>query len=1102
MSMGSLTPFSLTGPLPSGTVVLEASAGTGKTYAIAALAARFVAEGRVRLPELLLVTFSRAATAELRSRVRERLSASADALAAFAAGGANPDDEVDRLLCADGRTSAAERAERLAQALARFDQATIMTTHEFCHGMLRGLGVLAPQEPQSRLTEDLISVADEAASDVYLRRYAFDERTPPFPFASGRNDEPGARSIARDAVTMPSELGPQGAPGAVGERVAYAAEVRGQAAERMRRRRLFSFDDQLTRLAEALDDPQTGPLARTRLSGRFPVVLVDEFQDTDPIQWRILRSAFGHDSATSLVLIGDPKQAIYAFRGADVHTYTMAAAAADAGTTLTRNFRADPHVVRATGGLFRGVALGEGIAVPPVDAARTSARLVATPGTPWAAGIQLRADTAEEPVSPWVAERRVTDDLVGVVGRLLTPDADLARPDGSPLRAYDMAVLVRSNYRGKALAEALSAAGIAATFSGTTSVFASEAATDWLTLLRALESPRRPFVQRAVLTGFMGGTLTDLATADDASRAQWWTWLHHWARALRSGGVPGLVAAIEGDTDMTARLLGTELGERAVTDHRHLAELLHHEASRSGASPRELADWLVGQAQAVGAASEQTRRLETDAAAVQIMTIHRAKGLQFPVVLLPEANRDFLDSRDTGQSVVTPLPDSRQLDVGGRLGPDRAQRWSLQALDDADESLRALYVAITRAQSHVVAWWTNHWDTAKAPLHRLLHANHDGAPRRPDLTYDTAAEPGGGSPLTLDWLAAAGIAATTMTPDPVLTPSPSAARPSLTIRAWERSVDQQWRRTSYSGLTAAAHEGPEMHRLLTDEPTEPVAVAADPQLATVSPMAELPGGAAFGSLVHSVLETLDPRGDNWTVDLRDHVEAALRRWPIEDVGADALTAGLAPALTTPLGPLAEGTTLRSFGLGNRLSELDFEFALGAPDATLADVAALLREHLPPGSDLADYPDRLTGPELTSQRLHGFLTGSIDAVFTLPSGAFLVADYKTNRLDAAGSAPSELTLGHYTQAAMAEAMMASHYPLQALLYSVALHRFLRQRLRGYQPERHLAGTTYLFVRGMAGPDTPVLDGHPTGVFSWRPGASLVAATSLLLAGGAR
>ena len=178
--------------------------------------------------------------------------------------------------------------------------------------------------------------------------------------------------------------------------------------------------------------------------------------------------------------------------------------------------------------------------------------------------------------------------------------------------------------------------------------------------------------------------------------------------------------------------------------------------------------------------------------------------------------------------------------------------------------------------------------------------------------------------------------------------------------------------------------------------------------------------------------------------------------------------------------------------------MNFELPLRS-GATLNDLSALLRPHLA-GTPLEPYPDALAAPGLGSQSLLGYLTGSIDAVLRLPSGAHLVVDYKTNRLSRLDAPGDELTIGQYTPSLLAEAMTTSHYPLQALLYSVALHRFLAWRLPGYDPGVHLGGTAYLFVRGMAGPDTPVVEGSPVGVFSWRPGAELVSQVSELLAGG--
>ena len=220
---------------------------------------------------------------------------------------------------------------------------------------------------------------------------------------------------------------------------------------------------------------------------------------------------------------------------------------------------------------------------------------------------------------------------------------------------------------------------------------------------------------------------------------------------------------------------------------------------------------------------------------------------------------------------------------------------------------------------------------------------------------------------------------------------------------------------------------------------------------------------------------------------------------------------MVPLHDTPLGPLAPGMTLRQIGLRDRLREMEFEFrwpvatccgrrvgtGCAAPSISLADVGRLLSEHLPADDPLASYAERLSGGALGAQSLKGYLTGSLDAVLRI-DGRYLVVDYKTNWL---GEPEHPLTAADYGPPRLVEAMLHSDYPLQALLYCVVLHRFLRWRVPGYSPDEHLGGVLYLFVRGMCGADTPVVDGHPAGVFSWQPPASLIVALSDILDAGA-
>ncbi len=1102
--------FDLTAPLPPGTTVLEASAGTGKTYAIAALAARAIADGTAGIDDLLLITFSRAATAELRTRVRERLRSTAAALTQSVRGvPPSPADPVSAALADAPAGEVALRVARLEAAFAHFDRAAIMTTHEFCHGMLAGLGILAAQTPQSTLVEDLTPLALEVAQDTYVRLFADEPAGAPFAYGRQWDADPGAVDIARAVVHEIADIVGVGAPQAAGARAEFAQSLRAEVERRKGALRLFSFDDQLTRLDAALGDPRTGVQACARLARRFPVVLVDEFQDTDPTQWRVLRRAFA--GAATLVLIGDPKQAIYGFRGGDVHTYGLAVEAAATVTTLRVNHRSDPEVVEGIGLLFSGVALGEGIVAPPIEAARPSA-LAGQAGTGWQCGVQVRAIESEHATHPSVAARAITRDLVAVVAELTASGGPLTR-NGEPLRPREIAVLVRSNRRGQQLAAALAEAGQPATFSGSDSVFGSEAALDWIALLRALDQSRRPYLRRAFLTDFVGATLTTLALADDDQIASWSLLVHTWARVLARSGMPALWAAVEADTGIGARLLARPGGERQLTDHRHLVELLHaHRRTGRAARARDLASWLISQRDGT-AGGEGVRRRDTDADAVQVMTIHRSKGLQWPVVLLPESSQQRSVGADRGRLLVLPSGDGRIVDVAGLRSPARADRWDRWLTEEGDEALRALYVGLTRAQSRAVTWWAHHWETESSPVHRLLHAGHDAArPARPALRYPTRGRAGGGSPTRLAWLADSAVACVAVPAAASAPPRPPIADlGGLASRRWNRTVDQTWRRTSYSGLTALAHESAPLDSPLVDDEhgatTDDAAslLSADASWQQPSPMADLPAGASFGTLVHAIYEHTDATGQRWQAELSRASAEALRQWPLGDVDAPVLARALEPSFTTPLGPLARDRTLRGFAPADRLSELDFEFALDNPRATLADVARLLGEHLDADDPLAGYAARLDHPGLAEQVLHGFLTGSIDSVLRLAGDAptqeaghgFLVVDYKTNRLAPPGE---ELTLGHYAPAAMTEAMMASHYPLQALLYCVALHRFLRLRLAGYDPERHLAGVLYLFVRGMAGPDTPRAGGVPLGVFSWRPPTPLVLALSRLLAGG--
>jgi exodeoxyribonuclease V beta subunit len=1119
--------FDVCGPLPTGTTVLEASAGTGKTFTIAALATRYVAEGHARLPELLLVTFGREATQELRERVRERLVTAERGLRDPAAARAGA-DTVLALLARGPDEQVARRRRRLAAALTEFDAATIATTHQFCGQMLTGLGVAGDTEPGAVFVESVDDLVAEVVDDFYVRKFAArGAGTPAF-------DRAEALRLARRAVGDPqARLEPADAePGSAAQvRVAFAAAVRAEVERRKRRRGLHTYDDLVTRLAEALDDPARGAAARLR--ARYRVVLVDEFQDTDPLQWAILQHFRGH---VPLVLIGDPKQAIYAFRGADVVSYLDAVDRADAHATLGRNWRSDAGLLRALDRVVGGAALGDTrIVVREVASAHPVPRLAGAPvDTPLRLRVVPRdglpCSSRGHALTP-DARARVARDVAADVAALLASPATVA---GAPLRPGDVAVLARTNDQGAVLRDALAAAGVPAVVSGTASVFGTPAAREWLALLRALEQPRPLRIRDAALTCFLGRTVAELCgPGGDALLDELGATLRRWAAVLHGRGVAALLEAVTADTGLPGRLLGVTDGERRLTDLRHVGQVLHGTSVDAHLGPAALVEWLRHRIDdaAADVGPERSRRLESDAAAVQIVTVHRSKGLEFPVVYVP-----FGWDRHVPREPEVPLlhddAGARVLDVGGPSGPRWRAHCARHEAEEAGEDLRLLYVALTRACSQVVLWWVPATTAPQSPLHRLLFGRTGPGAAVPAW----CAVPADAAALaTLRGLASADLAVEEVRDRP---PAPFrrtvAASGTLAAAAFPRALDLAWRRTSYTALTAGAHDAPPAGgvrsepdvRATDDEGPEPGdgldggpaggaphgptagSAADDPALAVPSPMADLPVGAGFGTLVHAVLEAADLTAPDLAAELGARVAGELDRHPAPAVDPAALAAALLPVVRTPLGPLAGGRALADVAPRDRLAELDFELPLAGGDSpgpavVLGDLVPLLRRHLAPDDPLADYPDRLV--PLAGQPLRGYLTGSIDAVLRLPDPQrYAVVDYKTNWLGPVGPDGREpLTAAHYTPARLAAAMLDAHYPLQALLYSAALHRFLRWRLGGrpggYDPQRHLGGVLYLFLRGMCGPRGPQVDGVACGVFSWRPPAALVVELSDLLDG---
>jgi exodeoxyribonuclease V beta subunit len=1131
-----LTPaeFDVCGPLPVGVTVLEASAGTGKTYTIASLATRYVAEG-VPLDRMLLVTFTRIATGELRERVRERFVEVERGLAATLAVGSVSHDPLVRLLA---QYEPQVRRRRLARAISDFDAATIATTHSFCQEMLSGLGIAGDLEPGLTFTEDASELVADVVGDFYVRKF-HDDLRPAF-------DLDQASAIAREAIGNPSAELVAGDGERPQLRLSLAKAVRKEVEHRKRVGGLMTYDDLVSRLNAALSGPNER-LAIELLRRRFAVVMVDEFQDTDPDQWRILRTAFGDgafdgngafngdgdgDGDTTLVLIADPKQAIYGFRGADVYAYLDAAATASSRATLPINWRSDQGLVDAIGALLSGVKLGhEGIPYRDVRAAAThqGSRLA---GASHPEPLRVRMVSGEDPnvslnnngtIQVDSARARVVSDLADQVVELLSGDATI---DGAPVQPGDLAVLVRNHRQAAAVRVALGAAGVPVVDYGAGSVFATEIAREWLVLLESLERPAELARARsAALTCFVGWDAQQLARAGDDPDGREWEdihrQLHDWSRVLRLRGVAALLESIVVSQDLAARVLAGPDGERRMTDLRHVAQLLHATASAEQLGTTALTAWLrtrIAQAVSETGDEERSRRLESDAEAVQVLTIHRSKGLEFPIVFLP-----FLWDMGWMPDDLEPVFFHDDAGAGltdvGLEGPEYREHKGRYQREQRGEDLRLAYVALTRARHQTIAWWAPSGSCRLSPLARLLFARDEHgniAPELGRLPADTVVDQRFAALRARAPHAIAIERPSAATGPPGFWSAPLTAPAPLSISRFERDLDQRWRRTSFTDITAAAYEArvdsePEQP-LIDDEPASgqppptPPAVAAE--LSAPSLLSGMGFGVDVGTFVHRVLETTDFAAADLEAELRQRIgEVYARRAAEIGEPADVVT-GLAAALRTPLGPVLDGRSLCDIARADRLDELMFELPLAGGDRptgelTLARVADTLRLWLDRDDPLGGYADRLGDAGLRSN-VRGYLTGSLDLVVRIPAVAvpgghrYAVLDYKTNWL---GGPDEPLTAFHYRPEALRAEMERHHYALQGLLYAVALHRYLRWRLPGYDPEAHLAGVVYLFVRGMTGAGWGGIEGSAgSGVFGWQPPAGFVAALSDVLDGG--
>jgi exodeoxyribonuclease V beta subunit len=1102
-----------------GTTLIEASAGTGKTRTISTLHLRLLLECRLAIGRILVVTFTNAATAELRVRVRRRLREVADALAS-----ARPPDDPALAAWVHRRREqgvAGQDHARLIAALYAFDDASIFTIHGFCQRMLQENAFESGVAFDTELVADQSLLRTQIAHDFWVRElYAAPEEFVRYVYEQKDALDRLARLVQIVMRDPRIPVLPAGVPGAGGAETLelrwldfqrrLMEYARTELQRRAQQANTQSFDDLLHRLNDALAAPGGAILAQ-RIRERFGAALIDEFQDTDPVQYEIFRRVY-HVAGAPLFLIGDPKQAIFAFRGADVFAYIAAKRdAGDAGYTLDTNWRATPALVRGVNTLFdrahRTFVLPT-IHYQRVGAAPTAADLLRDGGRS-VAPLQLLFVRRQPPVRcarkrirPDWGRKELTAAVAAHIVRLLDGPT---RVGGDRIAPADIAVLCRTNEMARRMQRALRVLRVPTALLGDASVFASEEAEDLERVLRAMAEPANAAAVRAALaTPVIGLTAADLLALQRDERA-WDAWterVHRWHEAWTHQGFMPAFRRLLDEHEVRSRLLGLVDGERRLTNVLHLGELLHVAAGEQRRGPGALVEWLAQMRRDPiglegGAADAAQVRLESDAKALKLVTIHKSKGLEYPIVVCPDlwsrAPKNPLTLFHDGDAA-----DRLTLDLGS---DDEQAHKARAATEQLAEDLRLLYVALTRAQHLCVVLWGAFWGVESTALGYLLHQPADateGDLALPQRTGERLKRLDDDAMLAdlrrLQEAADGAISVSLVSHAPGgAYAGAAAAAVELTCREATRLVGSAWRTSSFSGLTAGAAvlSEPVEEGIDRDEsPATAEAVGAGSAGAVVDPhpviLADFPTGARAGQLIHEIFEELDFAGAT-PESLRALTLRRLERHGFDARWSEALCQGVQAVLDTPLGNGPQTLRLRDLTRRQRLAEMEFVFPVGRAPRPQSDagfdaahLAALFRKHGAPPS-APEYADRLA--MLRFAPLMGYLKGFIDLLFE-HGGRWYVVDYKSNRL---GAWPSD-----YAPARLRAAMTQHHYFLQYHLYVVALHRHLSRCLPGYDYERHFGGVRYLFLRGMA-PARPGL-----GVFCDRPARALIAGLSDALA----
>lgn len=1159
----------------AGKNLVEASAGTGKTYNIVWLYLRFLLKEELNVSEILVVTYTKAATKELKERLINRIQ---DSIKVLKHGYSGSDVMLVALNNADW-LKRDEAVDKLEEAVRTFDRAAVYTIHGFCKNVLEEMAFESRTSFDAELIADDSSVVQEIVDDYWRRlvneaeddegkslllQYLMEENLTPDSLVdcvqpyigkpyieviprdiewkeleskfqalqevyrklqetwqeereeiialldpdimSGytENNLPGrietiddlflntsASIIDPDNLTnfkyctqsyisdsLLSKAKKQGiSPPShrffrlmddYGElcrnlkitRAVFLKELlqylRNKLPEKKQELEVLAYDDLLLNVYRAVDDPETGDRFSELLRRKYPVALVDEFQDTDPVQYEIFRSIYS-ESSEMLFMIGDPKQAIYSFRGADIFAYLEARndTTADQQFSLSENYRSVPDLLEAINILFSQTdnpfVLRE-ISFNPVqhghpESAYDRLAIDNTPADPMQFITFDSADEGESGKKNWTNEVAMSA-ASDICDLLMKGKEGRAYIGEEPLAARDIAVLVRSHHEADLMNEALASYGIKSVQLSKESVFRTREAYELEQILSAISEPgSERLVRGALITSIIGKTADDLYRYEE-KEMEWIQeverfvdWNHGW----QEYGFATMFRSLVREEDISRNLMKHRNGERRLTNLLHLGELLqqHEEEEQSGM--RSLIKWLARKRKEKKEGREEEElRLESDEDLVKIITMHSSKGLEYPVVYCPFMWKGLRVENSKGPFLFHTVEEKKAcLDLTPKNTGNRTRRMSDYYLEDLAESMRLAYVAITRAKQQCNLYWHPETESSEfSPLgYMLLGHDRVTAQIKKKLKLDNIDEKITESSFSralenLKQETGDKIKFCTWSPDgeeQVKTDRDQTEE--LSARKFSKNISlvSSHQISSFSSLTRAGNGEAEIPDY--DQFFIPGKKASYQQIETLD-MYGFPRGPQPGTCVHKIFEQLDFTDLS---DMDEIISNELGSYGIEQKWKTVLRKHLKMVLAKQLLRGNKNSRLVELGRSDFLHEMEFYFDMNA--VSNAALMQIIRDK----NSLA--------PEKASA---GFMKGYIDLTVRFEN-RFYIIDYKTNYL---GDQPED-----YSMENMKEEIQEAAYDLQYYIYTVAVHRYLNERLPGYRYKDHFGGVFYLFLRGI-------------------------------------